>query len=108
MYDEDSKSLVVAIYVHPSCIKFILKSVANCHTSLFVNVKPIRSLYALFDVVFFMHMKLADPTKTNMILLSHITRKYISYISQKNSYASSSSLYVAFFTVHPPSNFDRL
>ena len=81
MYDEDSKSLVVAIYVHPSCIKFILKIVANCHISLFINV--VFRYHVLFDVVFFMHRKLADPTKANMVLLSHITRKYISYISQK-------------------------
>lgn len=57
----------------------------NCgnlrHTSLFVNV--VFRYHVLFDVVFFMHTKLADPTKANMILLSHITRKYISYISQK-------------------------
>ena len=76
MYDDDSKSLVVAIYVHPSCIKLYTRNCGKLHHTLIIH-------NVVFDVVFFMHIKLADPTKANMILLSHITRKYISYISQK-------------------------
>ena len=56
---------------------------------------------------FFHAYKISRSHNANIILLSHITRKYISYISQK-THMRRRLVRIKRFSVHSPSSLDRL